>query len=221
MLNGQSVTVKGASISFGKGKVYWEISSPVDDFVQHLVTGVFTEGQEIGASSEGRITQSVEVRPRLRDSGPCSLGGAVAREQDSEALRQHSLKGGCATLQVVTYSERRRSLVTRNPVAETVNHARRQQEVVGMSHRHHVSPAGYQRRHEAKGYAETGEVLGARRRKLGEKALPITVRGKWRRRHQDGGSGCSTYEPLAAKQAGREGPGPVDSPSYEVRQGWK
>jgi hypothetical protein len=49
-----------------------------------------------------------------------------------------------------------------------------------MSHGHHLSPAGYQRRHEAKGYAETGEVLDARRRNLGEKAPPITVRGKWR-----------------------------------------
>ena len=83
---------------------------------------------EIGAPMEGRIRQSVEVRPRLKDSGPCSVGGAVAREQDGEALRQHSLKGGCATLQVVTRSERRGSLVTRNkPVAETVDSARRQQ----------------------------------------------------------------------------------------------
>ena len=143
----------------------------------------------------------------------------MARKQDGGALRQHSLKGGCATLQVVTHSERRCSLVTRNPVAETVNNARRQQEVVVMSHRHHFSPAGYQQRHEAKGYAETGEVLGTRRRKLGEKALPITVTGKWRRRHQDGGSGCITYEPPAVKQAGREGPGPVDNPLYKARRG--
>jgi len=39
--------VQGDTISFGKGKVYWEISSPVSDFLQHLVTGVFAEGQEI------------------------------------------------------------------------------------------------------------------------------------------------------------------------------
>lgn len=86
----------------------------------------------IGVSSEGRMTQPVGVRPRLKDSRPCSLGGAVEREQDGEALRQHSLKGGCATLQVVTCSERGCSLVTRmNPVAEPVDNVRRQQEVTG------------------------------------------------------------------------------------------
>jgi CRISPR-associated endoribonuclease Cas6 len=47
MLKGERVTVQGDTISFGKGKVYWEISSPVSDFLQHLVTGVFAEGQEI------------------------------------------------------------------------------------------------------------------------------------------------------------------------------
>ena len=174
---------------------------------------------QVGASREGRITQSVEVRPRLRDSRPCSLEGAVEREQDGEALRQHSLKGGCATLQVVTHSERRRSLVTRNPVAETVDNVRRQQGIVVKSHIHYCSPAGYQRRHEAKGYAETGEVLGVRRRNLDEEASPITVRGKWWGWHQDGGSGGNTVELRAAKRAGREAPGPVDIPLYKVRQG--
>ncbi len=34
----------------------------------------------------------------------------------------------------------------------------------GMSHKRYLSPAGYQRRHGAKGHAVTGEALGARRR---------------------------------------------------------
>ena len=55
---------------------------------------------KIGVSSKGRVTQPVKVRPRPTDSRLRSTGGAVAREQDGEALRQHSLKGGCATLQV-------------------------------------------------------------------------------------------------------------------------
>ena len=93
---------------------------------------------------------------------PRSLEGAVARKQDGEALRQHSLKGGCATHQVVTYSERRRSLVTRIPVAETVYNARRQQEMTVMGHIRHFSPAGYQRRHGAKDTVETGEALDTR-----------------------------------------------------------
>jgi len=184
-----------------------------------MVRPLYCLSWQIGASREGRITQSVEVRPRLRDSRPCSLEGAVERKQDGEALRQHSLKGGSATLQVVTHSERRCSLVTRNPVAETVDNARRQQGIVVKSHVHYFSPAGYQRRHEAKGYVETGEVLGVRRRNLGEEAPPITVRGKWWGWHQDGGSGGNTVELRAAKRAGREAPGPVDIPLYKVRQG--
>jgi Domain of unknown function (DUF4372) len=42
-----------------------------------------------------------------------SMGGAVARKQDGDALRQHTRKGVCATHQVATYSKRRCSLVTR------------------------------------------------------------------------------------------------------------
>jgi hypothetical protein len=84
---------------------------------------------------------------------------------------------------------------------------------------HYISPAGYQRRHEAKGYAETGEVLDVRRRNPDEEASPITLSGKWRERHQDDGSGCSTDEPPAVKQVGREGPGPVGNPLDKVRQG--
>jgi hypothetical protein len=47
---------------------------------------------------------------RLR---PRSVGGAVARNQNGEALRQDALKGVCAKHQVATTSERRCSLVTR------------------------------------------------------------------------------------------------------------
>ena len=55
----------------------------------------------VGASRQGRINKSVKVRPRLKGSRPRSTGGAMARKQDGGALRQHSLKGGCAKLQVV------------------------------------------------------------------------------------------------------------------------
>jgi hypothetical protein len=143
----------------------------------------------------------------------------VARKQDGKALRQPSSKGGGATLQVVTCSERRRSLVTRIPVAETVDNVRRQQEMTGMSHIRSLSPAGYQRRHGTKDYAATGEALGARRRNLDVGFLPITVSGKWREWHQGGGSGRSTGDPCAAKHTGREGPGPVDTPLWQSEAG--
>lgn len=88
-----------------------------------------------------------------------------------------------------------------------------------MSHRRYLSPAGYQRRHGAKGHAGTGEALGARRRNPDEEALLITVSGKWRGWRKGGGSGCSTYDLCAVKHMGREGPGPVDIPTGKVRQG--
>ena len=148
---------------------------------------------------------------------PRSLEGAVARKQDGKALRQHSLKGGCATYQVVTYSERRCSLVTRNPVAETVDNARRQQEMAVMGHIRCFSPAGYQRRHGTKDYVETGEALDARRRNLDEEFWPITLMGKWPEWRQGGGSGCTTVDLRAVKHAGREGPGPVVIPFWQSK----
>lgn len=41
-----------------------------------------------GAPRQGRIFQSVKVRPGPRDSRPCSSGGIAARKQGGEALRQ-------------------------------------------------------------------------------------------------------------------------------------
>ena len=55
----------------------------------HQVADFYRVRWEIGASRQGRITQSVKVRPRQNDSRPRSLGGAVERKQDGEALRQN------------------------------------------------------------------------------------------------------------------------------------
>ena len=61
------------------------------------------------------------------------------------------------------------------PVAETVYHARKQQELAETSPIRQLSPAGYRRRHGVKEDVETGETLGARRRKLVEEMPAITV----------------------------------------------
>jgi len=143
----------------------------------------------------------------------------VARKQDDGALRQHAQKGVCATYQVATYSERGGSLVTSNPVAETVENARKQQELAEMSPMRRLSPAGYQRRHGEKEDVSTGEPLGARRRNLAEEVSAITVSGKCRHRYKGDGSGRSTVDGRAAKRARREGPGPVSTPRAKVRQG--
>jgi hypothetical protein len=106
-----------------------------------------------------------------------------------------------------------------NPVAETVDNARRQQGPTERSPVRWSSPAGYQRRHGTKDDVSTGEALGARRRNLAEEADPITVSGKWVGRRQGGGSGRTTDDRRAAKRAGREGPGPVGILLHKVRQG--
>lgn len=143
----------------------------------------------------------------------------MARKQDDGALRQYAQKGVYATHQVATCSERRCSLVTRKPVAETVDNARKQQELSETSPMRQLSPAGYQRRHGVKDNVETGEALDTRRRNPVEEMFAITVSGKCAHRCQGDGSGCSTVDGRAAKRARREGPGPVSTPSNKVRQG--
>ena len=106
-----------------------------------------------------------------------------------------------------------------NPVAETVDNARRQQGPTETSPIRRSSPAGYQRRHGTKDDVSTGETLGARWRNSAEEVSPITVSGKWTGRHQGGGSGCSTDDRRAAKRAGREEPGPVGISLDKERQG--
>jgi hypothetical protein len=106
-----------------------------------------------------------------------------------------------------------------DPVAETVDCARRQQESFETSLRRRFSPAGYQRRHGVKGVVETGEARDARRRNLAEEARTITASGKCVRRRPGGGSGRSTDDGRAAKRARREGPGPSSDLSINVRHG--
>ncbi|MEW6066759.1 MAG: CRISPR-associated endoribonuclease Cas6 [Nitrospirota bacterium] len=47
MLTSKKFKIGGENIVFLNSHIQWQISSPVDDFIQHLVTGVFSEGQEI------------------------------------------------------------------------------------------------------------------------------------------------------------------------------
>ena len=174
---------------------------------------------KIGVSSQGHIIQSVKVRRRPIDSGLVA-GEAPWREsktakpsdnmlgkEDAQRTRlQRAVNADVASLHGI-------------PVAETVDNARRQQGRAEKSLMRRPSPAGYQRRHGAKDDVATGEAPGARRRKLAEEVLAITVSGKCRHRHLGGGPGCSTADGRAAKRARREGPGPVGAPSVKARQG--
>ena len=173
----------------------------------------------MAVSSEGHILQSVEVRPRLKDSGLVAWEAPWRESKTAEpsdnileieywqsTRLQRAVNAGVASLHAI-------------PVAETVHNERRQQGLFERSPIRRSSPAGYQRRHGMKEDVSTGEARGARRGKLVEEASPITVSGKWRRRRPGGGSGRSTVDRRAAKRARREGPGPVSTPRVKAKQG--
>jgi hypothetical protein len=151
----------------------------------------------------------VKVRPRLKDSNLVAWE-APWREtktvEPSDTIfnkenMQHSRPQRTVNVDVASLHA--------NPVAETVDNARRQQGLTEMGLMRQLSPAGYQRWHGVKGYVETGEALDTRRRNLAEEANPITLNGKWMSRCQGGGLGRSTVDRRAAKRAGREGPRPM------------
>jgi hypothetical protein len=174
---------------------------------------------KIAVSSQGHINQSVKVRPRLKDSG------LVAWEVPWRESKTVEPSDNILEIEYRQSTRLQRAVnaevasLHATPVAETVDNARRQQGLGEMSPMRQPSPAGYQRRHGTKENGSTGEARGARRGKLVEEASPITVSGKWRRRHPGGGSGRSTVDGRAAKRARREGPGPVSTPLVKVRQG--
>jgi hypothetical protein len=179
----------------------------------------YHERWEIGVSRQGHIVQSVEDRPRSKDAGLVA-GEALWRESKTAEPSDNILRKECAQrtrLQRTVNADV--ASLHESPVAETVDNARKQQGLAETSPIRRLSPAGYQRRHGVKDDVETGETLGARRRKPVEEMPAITVSGKCGHRRQGGGSGRSTVDRHAAKRARREGPGPVSTPFGKVRQG--
>ncbi len=51
MLTSNKFKIGSEKIIFLNSHVQWQISSPLDNFIQHLVTGIFAEGQEIEIGS--------------------------------------------------------------------------------------------------------------------------------------------------------------------------
>jgi hypothetical protein len=76
---------------------------------------LYIERWLIGVSRQRTRVLAGESPAEVKRLRPRSVGGAVARNQNGEALRQDALKGVCAKHQVATTSERRCSLVTRFP----------------------------------------------------------------------------------------------------------
>jgi hypothetical protein len=189
------------------------------DFGATTIAAIYKERWKIGVSSQGHIVQSVQDRPRPKDSGLVAWE-APWRESKTAEPSDNILGKECAQrtrLQRTVNADV--ASLHESPVAETVDNARKQQGLAETSPIRQLSPAGYQRRHGVKEDVETGETLGARRRNLAEEMTAITVSGKCSHRHQGGGSGRSTVDGRAAKRARREGPGPVSIPLTKVRQG--
>lgn len=179
------------------------------------LAALYYERWEIGVSSKGHITQSVKVRPRVKDSALVAWevpwretktvkpsDNIFFKENMQHARPQRTVNADVASLHS-------------NPVVETVYNARRQQGLIEMNPMRQFSPAGYQRWHGMKGYVETGEALDTRRRNLVEEASPITLNGKWMSRYQGGGLGRSTADRCAAKRIGREGPRLMSIPDVQ------
>ena len=187
------------------------LSTDIDLTAEDIVR-IYGKRWDIGVSSKGHIIQPVKVRPGLKGSDPVAWE-APWREskmvKPSDKLFRKETMQGCRPQRTVNADVASLHAI---PVAETVYNARRQQEPFETSPMRRFSPAGYQRWHVARDYVSTGETLGVRRRNLVEEALSITVSGKWERRRQGGGSGCSTVDRCAAKRTGRKGPEPVNAP---------
>lgn len=68
MLLGERTRIYGDKIIF-EGNTHWQLASPLDVFLQHLITGVFARGQEIEIGPEGSgerfLIERVETLPKL------------------------------------------------------------------------------------------------------------------------------------------------------------
>ena len=145
-------------------------------------------------------------RLRLR-----SKGGAVARKQDGGALRQHTRKEYARSIRLQRAVNADVASSHDQPVAETVDNARRQQGPTkgvrsGGPHRRGIS--GDMMRTTA---CQLERPSTPGERNPAEETLPITASGKWKGRRQGVGSGHTTADGRAAKRVRRDGPGPMRS----------
>ena len=89
----------------------------------------------------------------------------MARKQDGGALRQHTRKEYARSIRLQRAVNADVASLHELPVAETVDNARKQQGLAETRPIRQLSPAGYQRRHDANDSVSTGETLDARRAK--------------------------------------------------------
>ena len=182
------------------------------------IAQIYKQRWQVGVSSQGHINQSVQVRPRQRDSGLVAWEASWRESKTAEPSDNMLRKEYAQLTRLQRTVNADVASLHAHPGAETVYNARKQQEPIETSPMRRLSPAGYQRRHGEKENVSTGEALDVRRRSLAAEVPAITVSGKCRHRRQGGGSGRITVDGRAAKRARREGPGPVNIPFDKERQ---
>src|SRR5438309_6936320 len=114
------------------------------------IAAIYKDRWEIGVSSQGHMVQSVRDRPRLTDSGLVA-GEVPWRESKAAEPSDNILRKECAQrtrLQRAVNADV--ASLHESPVAETVDNARKQQELAETNPMRQLSPAGYQRRHRVK-----------------------------------------------------------------------
>ncbi len=65
--------VMGDRISYTGSRIQWQISSPLEEFLQHLITGVFSEGREI------KIVPGISAGIATRAAGTVIISGPGKR----------------------------------------------------------------------------------------------------------------------------------------------
>jgi len=154
------------------------------------IAKIYKSRWQVGVSSQGHIVQSVRDRPGSKDSDLVAGEAPWRESKTAEPSDKHTRKECAQRTRLQRAVNADVASLHAFPVAETVYNVRKQQGLAETSPTRQLSPAGYQRRHGVKDDVETGEALGARRRKLVEERPAITARGKCWPRHQGGGSGC-------------------------------
>src|ERR1019366_3019042 len=102
---------------------------------------VYKQRWQIGVSSQGHINQSVRVRPRPKDS---SLVAGEASRSESETMKpsDNILRREYAQLTRLQRAVNADvASLHANPVAETVDNVRKQQELTETSPMRRLSPA--------------------------------------------------------------------------------
>ena len=124
-------------------------------------------------SSKGHIIQSVKVQPRIKDPNLVAWGAPWRETKTVKPSGNIFFKENMQRFWPQRTVNVEVASLYENPVAETVDHVRRQQGLTEKGQMRQFLPAGYQRWHVVKGYMETGKALDTRRRNIAEVENPI------------------------------------------------